>query len=412
LNPLVTHINKPGKQTTHLPAKRLFFQPKLSINQPNDVYEKEADAMAEKIMRTPVAETANAFFQPHPLPASSVQKKCAHCEEEEKLQMKGEGAAVGGMTAPSVVHDAIHSGGQPLDTGTKDFMESRFGYDFSHVQIHNDAIAQQSSASINALAYTHGNHVVFAAGQYQPGSDRGKQLLAHELTHTIQQGSGNNLKIQRKPAAKFDNCAGTGKSNADLKIENGRQRAIDYLQVAIRELNNSPNNRTASKTYKNALKQHFINPDEEGRTTIRNNYKQILGILKNTKSITCASSEAEIEACKKSTNPVGFVIPGDDKLILCPIFFEDNLTCRAMLLIHEAAHIIGIGKNAPHPPYRNAPEYPAPGKAIPATQNFTVRADNPEAYAYFAAHIWRETDTVCLPALQLEMIIEINDTAP
>jgi hypothetical protein len=71
-------------------------------------------------------------------------------------------------------------------------MESRFGYDFSDVQVHNDSNAHQSSAEINARAYTHRNHIVFGAGQYQPGNDNGKKLLAHELAHVVQQGNSSS----------------------------------------------------------------------------------------------------------------------------------------------------------------------------------------------------------------------------
>ncbi|MDQ6661310.1 MAG: hypothetical protein M3Z24_10135, partial [Chloroflexota bacterium] len=72
-----------------------FIQPKLAINQPNDIYEKEADAMAEKVMRMAVNENERTFFKPANI--SSIRRKCSHCEEEEKLQMKGE-EATGGMT--------------------------------------------------------------------------------------------------------------------------------------------------------------------------------------------------------------------------------------------------------------------------------------------------------------------------
>lgn len=164
-----------------------IIQPKLTINQPNDIYEQEADAMETSIMRMPDQGNVQPFF--HSVNSSNgIQKKCAHCEEEDKLQMKGESGAGGGMAAPAIVHNTINSGGKPLDANTKTFMESRFGYDFGNVQIHDDSSAHQSSAAINALAYTHGNHVVFGAGWYQPTTDPGKQLIAHELTHVLQQG--------------------------------------------------------------------------------------------------------------------------------------------------------------------------------------------------------------------------------
>ncbi|WP_206197490.1 eCIS core domain-containing protein [Terrimonas sp.] len=178
----------------------IFFQPKFTINQPGDKYEQEADTVAEQVMRTP-GENKQMFFQPQITPINTIQKKCAHCEEEEnKVQMKSNGAVA--IEAPAIVHDTIKNTGNPLDAVTKNFMESRFGYDFSDVHIHNDTLAHQSSSAINAKAYTSGNHIVFGAEQYQPGTNAGKQLLAHELTHVVQQ---NNIsrQVQRVPCSGY-----------------------------------------------------------------------------------------------------------------------------------------------------------------------------------------------------------------
>ncbi len=173
--------NKP--QPFFAPA---FIQPKLTIGPVDDPYEKEADSMAEQVMRMPQKNgQKQTFFKPA---ISTVQRKCKECEKEEKLQMKAVNNTNAGTIAPSAVHDVIKSGGAPLDAGTRDFMESRFDYDFSNVQIHNDSLAHQSSANINAKAYTYGNHIAFANGKFQPNTNDGKQLLAHELTHVIQQG--------------------------------------------------------------------------------------------------------------------------------------------------------------------------------------------------------------------------------
>ena len=126
-----------------------------------------------------------------------IHRKCAHCEDEDKLNRKENGSSAPDVT-PNV-EQTIQSQGQKMDSGTRDFMEQRFGYDFGDVQIHNDSTAHQSSADINALAYTHNNHIAFANGQYQPETDSGKRLLAHELTHVLQQGNSIGRKtIQRK----------------------------------------------------------------------------------------------------------------------------------------------------------------------------------------------------------------------
>lgn len=139
-----------------------FFRPKLTIGPTNDVYEQEADAVADKVMRME--------------------------QDEEKLIQPRRSAGQSLMEAPSIVHDAINSGGKKLDPSTQSFMEDKFGYDFSTVKIHDDAVAARSAQSVNALAYTSGNDIVFNKGQYTPDTNSGKKLLAHELTHVVQQG--------------------------------------------------------------------------------------------------------------------------------------------------------------------------------------------------------------------------------
>ena len=129
-----------------------------------------------------------------------VQRKCAAGEEEEHAQRKENE----NTEAPDIVDHAIHSGGAPMDGDTQSFMENRFGYDFGQVKIHNDSLASASAKSINALAYTSGNDIVFNQGQYSPGTSTGKKLLAHELTHVVQQNNSiQPKKIQRASLAQF-----------------------------------------------------------------------------------------------------------------------------------------------------------------------------------------------------------------
>src|SRR6185503_12460220 len=88
---------------------------------------------------------------------------------------------------PGIVHDVLHSSGEPLDGPTRTGMERRFGHDFSQVRVHTDAQASESTKKVRALAYTVGEHIAFQEGQYTPGSNEGRRLLAHELTHVLQQ---------------------------------------------------------------------------------------------------------------------------------------------------------------------------------------------------------------------------------
>jgi len=124
--------------------------------------------------------------------AAGLTGQCARCDEE---RLTPQSSAV-----PPVVNEVLRSPGRPLDATTRALMESSFGYDFSRVQVHTDARAAESARAVNALAYTVGRDVVFGAGQYDPSSQGGRKLLAHELAHVRQQGgdvreSGAPLRI-------------------------------------------------------------------------------------------------------------------------------------------------------------------------------------------------------------------------
>ncbi len=135
---------------------------------------------------------------------SGILQRCSggvECEEcrQKRLGMIQRAAVNSGPMnengVPSIVHNTLSSPGQPLDAGTRAFMEPRFGYDFSQVRVHTDARAAESARAVNALAYTVGRDVVFGEGQYEPETSEGKRLLAHELTHVVQQSTS----MQRSP---------------------------------------------------------------------------------------------------------------------------------------------------------------------------------------------------------------------
>ena len=117
-----------------------------------------------------------------------------HHDEEPGLRRSGGGLPVPD-TVPPIVHEVLRSPGQPLDTATRTFMEPCFGHDFSAIRIHTGQRASLSAAAVGARAYTIGRHIVMGRDAYQPASPAGRRLLAHELTHTIQQ----NESAQRSP---------------------------------------------------------------------------------------------------------------------------------------------------------------------------------------------------------------------
>jgi hypothetical protein len=202
----------------------LFFQPKLAVGPVDDQYEREADAVADHVM-----SGGEGHIQTK-IPSVNIQPKCSHCDEEEKLQRKENGNAIENDNASSIVSDALDSTGQSLDSGTRSFMESHFGYDFSNVKIHTNEVAAKSAQSLNALAYTSGNNIVFNQDQYNPSSQHGKKLLAHELTHVVQQNSGNvqAKKIQRQ-------CLTTAPGSDETPftfVHRGRTMAAEFSDAA------------------------------------------------------------------------------------------------------------------------------------------------------------------------------------
>ncbi len=130
-----------------------------------------------------------------PLARRVVQRACAcagsldPCPEcaRTKAKLQREAAGSDPVGVPPPVHDVLRRPGRALDLETRSFMESRFGQDFSHVRVHADGIAARSARSVNAQAYTVGRDIVFGEGSYVPHSREGRKLLAHELTHVVQQ---------------------------------------------------------------------------------------------------------------------------------------------------------------------------------------------------------------------------------
>jgi hypothetical protein len=128
------------------------------------------------------------------------EEKCSECEQKSQILQRRSTSQTEVLTAPPVVHQVLNTSGQALDPATRQFMESRFGQDFSNVRVHTDTQAATSATSVNALAYTVGKNIVFGANQYAPQTARGKQLIAHELTHVMQQSAGS-ASIDKKAIA-------------------------------------------------------------------------------------------------------------------------------------------------------------------------------------------------------------------
>jgi Domain of unknown function (DUF4157) len=162
------------------------LQPKLRINEPGDRYEQEADRIADGIMGSA-----------HHSPTQAVSPQ---------LQRLGADQA-GSVAAPAIVGNVLSAPGQPLDAATRAFFEPRFGHDFGRVRVHAGGMAEQSARDVNAVAYTVGHDVVFGAGRFAPGTHEGRRLIAHELSHVVQQSRVHGMTsglVQRQPANKTE----------------------------------------------------------------------------------------------------------------------------------------------------------------------------------------------------------------
>lgn len=231
------------------------IQAKLTVNQPGDRYEQEADRVADQVMRMPTAGAP-----------PRIQRACAGCEdelrrqaaeeeeEEEMLQAKerpGSTPHVGPGVAARI--DSLRGRGGPLPTSERAFFEARFGRDFGNVRVHTDANAAEAARAVNARAFTMGRDVVFGRGAFAPGTRAGRTLLAHELTHVVQQSSTrdnpnsvpfrdrpgslahpNNRLLQR--ARSYSDCS----TSDEAAIEAAAVQAQTDLDTAITALNTRP----------------------------------------------------------------------------------------------------------------------------------------------------------------------------
>jgi len=238
-------------------APPLFIQTKMSVGAADDTYEMEADRVANQVVNTPSAEGVQRQGEEEEMQMKrmdiqrqgeeeemqmkrmdiqrqgeeeemqmkrmDIQRQSEEEEmqmkrmdiqrqdmEEEEMQMKRmdiqrkgmeDAFDVGGDVESSI--QSKRGSGQSLDGGTQNFMESRFGYDFSNVNVHTDADSDTLNRSLNARAFTTGSDVFFRSGEYNPNTSGGKELLAHELTHVVQQGGANALQKKDKDC---DNC--------------------------------------------------------------------------------------------------------------------------------------------------------------------------------------------------------------
>jgi hypothetical protein len=189
------------------------LQTKLKISEPGDTYEREADRVADQVM---TAQAPSALTGAPP-----------------RIQRLAGQAAGSAGAEPASVKRALAGSGRPLGPELRRDFEPRFGYDFSKVRLHTGAAAEHSAREVNAHAYTVGQDVVFGHGQYAPGTSAGRRLLAHELTHVVQQSAATERGVpQRQATAEHaPHIQLSGASRGLLQRQPATQTAADYEKL-------------------------------------------------------------------------------------------------------------------------------------------------------------------------------------
>ncbi len=212
------------KKPTDFGFSNLSIQHKLAVGAIDDPLEREVDAVADRVMRMPEQ--------------SFIQRKCASCEEDKILRKPiapfiQKKSVNSGQTVSESVSKRIattRGNGQPLPQPTQSFMENRFGSDFSKINIHTGREAIHLSRDIDAKAFAVGSDIYFNSGQYNPESNDGKHLLAHELTHTLQQQ--HNVLIRRSPQDWFQSTPNIQQWST-TEVQNEIDELEEWLGVQI-----------------------------------------------------------------------------------------------------------------------------------------------------------------------------------
>ena len=250
------------------------LQTQLAINEPGDRYEQEADRIAEQVLATPASAAVSAA--------------------RPRIQ-RFSGDDIGQMAAvPASVDQVVASPGRPLDPALQQDMEQRFGHDFDRVRVHSDMTAAQSARDLNAKAYTVGSHIMFGAGQFAPGLPDGRRLIAHELSHVLQQSGPTTGLLQRapdkqpeaKPSAQFVGCDKDRMPVVEGAIKEAEALAARAVKAFEREY---------PLTYEDAASRaHFGSLASDQKSTIVERYKHVLSSL-STKTYTCATDNKKVK---------------------------------------------------------------------------------------------------------------------
>ena len=286
-------------------------QTKLAIGAPDDVYEQEADRVADQVMRMP--EPSVQQKDPSRIPLSSLPKMVDNANKP----------------ILSDINDASFSPGQPLDETTRDFFEHRFQCSLTDVRVHDDRTANTFARLIGARAFAVGNSLFFADNEFNPLSQRGRHLIAHEIAHVHQQTAAGNPRIQRQAAViktpetpKDRRFEGFSPAQA-LVLKYAESKAFKILDQMV--VNLLPWIAPAGTQSAFESEFHTLDPNRMIRVSL---------VLARIRKKLPGARYVYQPDCKH----LAYTLPLVGPIHICPAFFDQSIEVRFNTLIHEGAH--------------------------------------------------------------------------
>ncbi len=332
-------------------ARNGDHRPRLALGNPDHPSEREAEQIADQVVRSSGPVSSPKTRIPSDDVATSIGRKSEHSESQpvHSPPPSPHGPRLD-ADRTSQIERVRAGGGRPLPHPTRTYFESAFGTDLSDVRIHTGPTAARSARAIGAQAYTIGRDVVFGRNGFRPGTVNGRHLLAHELTHVLQQRRGPEAVSPQLGVEDYPHCTEeiTEVPDPEERLEDARglairmtDSAIDGLEFAIRA--REDDDVDLEGPIQDALATHLHNPTaREMRAAVRH-LRRARGRLELPHRMICNTAGSGI--CREGVE--GYAWPGTGPYIhLCPAaFVPGEHTTLPIVLLHEALHVIGLDQD-------------------------------------------------------------------
>jgi hypothetical protein len=320
-------------------------QTKLTINERGDKYEQEADRIADQLMRRPDAKHQRTCACGGGCPKCRNKIEQLDPKEEIVQNKRVKKSIDAAPAAPSAVNGVLAAAGQPLSMTMRAFMESRFGQDFEAVRVHTDGPADAAARSIGALAFTSGEDIVFGEGLFAPDTGRGKNLLAHELAHVVQQRSRTvTPQLQARVVDDDEHlpCRATAGRNAAYLTARENQAAT-MAENAATALRATPIGEPERRLLWERLRLDYNDPLIRCRqiASVADRFARVAREIRNTDcTYRCAAAGQPPGPCAKGGIDAYTHVGLSRRIDLCVGFWNAPQQDQEAILLHEWMHYV------------------------------------------------------------------------